>query len=575
MASEKTDKQWKLLRFKGPQAVSEQGRKSAINLDSIDIDQLEVEVLIVCRNPASFQQSGAFLSRRGWPTTVVGTLTRAVELIVKNHPDIILISMNHPNPGVLKLPAIIGAEKASPTVCIGFAEGNDVSTLARLQTATFHHKMQGMPSGPNIERIVRRIVADRVEAEKKRMPPIDPAAAEDAKIVVAGSSTPVAPDALVDMGTYRVGRKKERVRLKDIAAPAGEDVTKIKSSMKKELMELSRGNNVRGESGMMLLPTKAEAEVETGVVTQKGIKGRPDFVSQQLEQMKKGNFSQVQSGNKGQKFSLVSQGPKSTLFTMTETGPPSVPIHRAGGDASVQPMKVDKEALASLGPADAFDRSIEEALRRTTTPSETVEEGLVESDRLMLISVESSGTRGIFVLCGTSHSEEYLRSFAIEYKVKLQRLFLESGMKAVIKEPVNIHCAPFLYADWALKEASVSYLVNHKGRELGVAFVVTGERLPVANKTKDKEMMQIAVKDIDLEKPIPFKAYIYFPKSEKYFLYVRDGRHLSEEQQRRLLENKTADFFIKSKDVQHYDLYVASLFILNSVARYRKTQAVA
>ena len=73
----------------------------------VDIDELEVEILILAKNPAPLQNAAGFLTRRGWPTNVMGNVTKAVEYIAANRPDFVLISVNHPHPTVNKLPDII------------------------------------------------------------------------------------------------------------------------------------------------------------------------------------------------------------------------------------------------------------------------------------------------------------------------------------------------------------------------------------------------------------------------------------------------------------------------------------
>ena len=132
--------------------------KESVNQD-VDIDELEVEILVLAKNPNNLKAAVAFLDRRGWPTRVTGNISTAIEEIAKKRPDFVLISFNHPSPAVVRLPDLI--VQTFNLVCVGFVEGTDNLSAGKLTSIKMRHKIFGLPSGPNLHRGIRRILAEK------------------------------------------------------------------------------------------------------------------------------------------------------------------------------------------------------------------------------------------------------------------------------------------------------------------------------------------------------------------------------------------------------------------------------
>ena len=91
-----------------------------------DIDEIEVELLVIAKNPKSIGPAAAFLDRRGWPTRVTSNVAQAIELIAERKPDFVLLSLNHPSPALARLPEVI--QKSMGVECIVFVERMDTSS---------------------------------------------------------------------------------------------------------------------------------------------------------------------------------------------------------------------------------------------------------------------------------------------------------------------------------------------------------------------------------------------------------------------------------------------------------------
>lgn len=156
--------------------------------DIAELDKLELSVLIVVKNKPPFESAATFLTRRNWPTTVVSSLPEAIQALVAHQPNFVLISANHPNPKIAKLPLIVA--QAFNTKCIGFAEKNDGHSVGQLNAMRVSHRFFGQLSGPSIHRQIKKIIKDEYDAAKpqRQSDPTLAGHSEEGTIHVAGGS---------------------------------------------------------------------------------------------------------------------------------------------------------------------------------------------------------------------------------------------------------------------------------------------------------------------------------------------------------------------------------------------------
>lgn len=285
----------------------------------VDIDALQVDILIICKNPAAFQQSASFLSRRGWPTTVIGNLSKAIDFIVKNSPDFVLISCNHPNPGTARLPSLLTT--AMKAQVIAFIEQSDPQSVAKLTNSNFKNKLQGQPSGPKIQRMVRRLLMETFGQKTEN---------EEESISLLGSdenlNAPSKPkrgprDVLNEEETEEIRQrtkagplaaKSERKRLKDLQPattpehPSDKPVDYTEAIGKNALMELANQSAAKGESGMIFLPTKGDEPVgEEDIAYTHDEQDRPEDLRNKSERAEQKNPDFLQKGRSSEPTGLT------------------------------------------------------------------------------------------------------------------------------------------------------------------------------------------------------------------------------------------------------------------------------
>lgn len=192
--------------------------KPAATNQEVDLDDLEVVILVIAKNPQRISQAANFLTRRGWPTTVQSNLSRAIEFASERKPDIVLISVNHPNPAMSKFSELL--QTAFGATCVAFAENMDAASGARLAKSNLPVKIQGQASGPNLHRSLRKILAEKfnIQIDDKGQSAERPASDKDIK--VKGNSA--ADQQIVMQKTEGAGHKRGPTMIRGEAA-ADED----------------------------------------------------------------------------------------------------------------------------------------------------------------------------------------------------------------------------------------------------------------------------------------------------------------------------------------------------------------
>ena len=132
-------------------------------MQDVDLDDIEVVILVIAKSPNKISSAANFLSRRGWPTTVMSNLSQAIEFSSEKKPDFVLVSINHPNPAISKFSDLLSTTFG--TTCVAFAENLDNTSASRLSKNLLPLKIQGQASGPNLHRGLRKILAEKLNIQ--------------------------------------------------------------------------------------------------------------------------------------------------------------------------------------------------------------------------------------------------------------------------------------------------------------------------------------------------------------------------------------------------------------------------
>ncbi len=485
-----------------------------------NVDELEVNILIIAKSQSSVQSAAQFLSRRDWPTKVVTGLGQAIQYIAKEKPDLILISINHPSPKIMKLPNIIAA--GFNATCIVFAENPDAKTTAMIAASKFPYKLSGGSSGPNLYRGIRKILNQIYN------PTAEPEAKQD---LDGKEKSDSAADSQVEY--FSQSNSGSYAEL-----PASDEIKKT-SGKRKKLRDLEQvGNSPTGPSHYM---AKGEAKKD-------GMSASEILSLFQSNENSDGlNFPAPTSSGK-------SKPNKKLNLTL---------------DSVVEQNHVDQIEAAQAQPSSASGLQTEKA--RLDLPKETTEliketllnvfnenaelfvEGPVSS--LAVVLLKANGQKG-FLVVGLSEPLES-NELTEDFKAKINKHFASKNTAAEIELGFALNVEQIMLEDWIKIEANHSFQLSHEEHKVDAG--IFDYRTDPELKAKD-DMISLDIQLIDPEHDLPFKAYLHLKKNGKYFKYVNRGRKMQDKQKQKL-EAKDVELTISKEDLPQLKIYCLSLEI--------------
>jgi hypothetical protein len=487
--------------------------------DLIDIESIEVSVLILAKHPNGQRQAAAFLNKRGWPTSVTGSISEALNILVNKRPDVVLVSFNHPHPAIMKLPDVL--TQTFNIFSVGYVETADAPSTARLAQAKMLHKLLGFPSGPSIQRLIRRILEERLgpltmgggDLVAKSNPKDgndEKANAENIQIIRGMKSAPA--KYVMETGTVKK-------KFKDVNSKYGG-----KSSMS-SILDPAKSKDLLSKLKQSLLP-----ESQAGLDSEYGAESiLPDTQDDMYTRM------------------------------VSEMPPALSPATQKSND------KLETQAL--------LEQAVESALRKSFKPEAGTNvkplPPKLMTNRVAVMSVESPVLHGYLVATPAEPLEKKAADqFLKDIKTSLEDNFVSLSVPGRIDSGFWVDIPEVEFNQWMADAALFHLKVPHEGSEIGVGYFPTESVQVVPKKSKKSPgMYAVDLKDISTEVPVNFKAYLPMEDGKKPFLYLRNGRTLQPEQKERLSSNNVTELCMKSVDVENFKAFAASVHLASTMKK--------
>ena len=592
-------------------------------MQDVDLDDIEVVILVIAKNPTKISQAANFLSRRGWPTTVMSNLSQAIEFASDQKPDFVLISINHPNPAVSKFSNLLSSTFGS--TCVAFAENLDNASAARLSKNALPLKIQGQASGPNLHRSLRKILAEKLNIQlddrgqnQERTNPSDRA------VTVKGNS---AADGQTVIQKNEVGatQNKGPTMIKgEEANPSGagkfqnESISSGKYTMTKKnrrsLKELSQnpldqpGDVVMGESAAIAERLKKslfgdspelessatdsdsedftaeekaspDEDGDPSITSRRSAMGKHGQTSAQMNQQGSNEQSSHQNTSGG---SPNQSGGHSGAIGHPGYKPGSRPAsgsknsqmshesstdHVSSASDSKKKSSLQKKSLASVGPHSIIERAVREAIREIARPGTVGHAPLEVIEQVGVFPIDSPTLPGYLVLAWPHEEKSAIEPFFKQAQIIIGNTFKKMGVQAHLEPGFFVTLPQVEFATWAQESSSFFFSTAHGNEEIGVAFFATQKPIPKPKQIEDKNMYSIDLDNISTDQPVNFKVYLHMKKNKKYFLYLRNGRQLQPEQKERLEGHKVKDLYMKTIDVENLRMFLASCHLRKKIKK--------
>ena len=538
-----------------------------------NVDELEVNILLIAKSQSSVQSAAQFLSRRDWPTKIATDLSKAIQIIAKEKPDLILISINHPSPKIMKLPNIIAA--GFNATCVLFSEVPDAKSASLIQAAKLQHKISGGASGPNLYRGIRKILNQLYN-------PV--AAAADEKSESDGKDQKDRPQ-VIEGDSYEVSTSYQPKSDSEYTAIEG---SKKSASGRRKLRDLDTQHMNSGPSMYM---DKGEAKKQglSAAELLKMFQANDDsngleFNAQNYQALEEINAIEEATSSKNSDVLQAAASKSKRFFDLWSRK--SSHLDGAHSPKPNKKLKVQLEAVAEqFHQAERTSTATEEKpkLQFGLETRESIKEVLLHTfnenaevfldgpvNSLAVVLLKSKVHRG-FLVIGLSEpmpSNELSDGF----KENLNKYFASKNADAEVELGFAMNIEQIMLEDWINIEANYSLQLTHEEHKVE-AGVFDYENDPSNLAIVDeKEMVSIDLSMIDPDHDLPFKAYLHLKKNGKYYKYVNRGRRMQGKQKEKL-EAQNIELKIAKADLPQLKIYCLSLEIKKRIKSLNLSQA--
>jgi hypothetical protein len=534
----------------------------------VDIDDIEVVILIIAKSPPKLTQAANFLTRRGWPTTVMSNLSQAIEFATDRKPDFVLVSINHSNPAIHKFSELLSSTFGS--TCVGFAENNDTSSASRLTKSAMDAKIQGQASGPNLHRSLRKMLAEKLNIHlDDKSPTAAERSASANNVTVKGEA-----GATANKGPTMIkGEAQESA-----ADPKfeNESISSGKYTMTKKnrrtLKELSQnpldkpGDVVMGENKDLAAQLKRSlfGDRPEAAAAENAEEASPDAA--EITSRQTPPSSEGTSSSQGPAY-MPDHSAKPEAGHAGAIGHPGYAHGKTRPEAPSNETEVPVPAPVPAGPHSAVQHAVQAALQKICRPKTGGHAPIRIIEQVGVFPVDSPNLPGYLVLAWPHEEMRAIEPFFKSAQKILQATFTEMGVKGKIEPGFFVTLPQVDFGPWVQDEAAFSFSTSHGNEEIGVAFFATNRPIPKPKQIDDKTMYSIGLESISTEQPVNFKVYLHMKKNKKYFLYLRNGRQLQPEQKQRLEGKQIKDLYMKTIDVENLRMFLASCHLRQRVKK--------
>lgn len=580
-----------------------------------NIDELEVHLTIIAKNPSAVKSMAAFLTRRDWPTKIISNANEAIESIAKDKPDIVLLSFNHPHLNVEKFANLL--LQTFNMTCVGFSEKEERAATQKFHASKLKYKLAGSASGPTIHRFVRKILIEKyglnnTETESKVTKEAVDAHDEEDGMIFAGSSSKSHGKTSFVKGEQTAANGGTIVQQGIGSGPGGTMIeegleTTDSGTMVEEGVARSSGKKRLGKNRAT---QKGETITEEGAEELVGEFSAEHAIDDLLANEKDRDLSSRER-NKGK---TLKQRPRKTvdeenLIDEEEEIEEEDEIHEgreihgrasrkknlevvetADGESYTMtaPSMLKKKRLSALTKA-----KIAEGQRTQTKESITEKETTLHASMSeMLQTIEPSSElgshpddpvewigilpmvaqdfQGYLAIPVTTKPDQAATDVLQKIKNSIIEDLKKKGIEPKIEDGFFIQVAPTYFS--SLAKGRAQFVLQQgmtEDSELCVSYFASTMSTQEVKKV-NKSMSTINVEGVSTQNPIDFKVYLHLDKNKKYFLYLNNGRTLSESQKSRLKKNGVSSFFIKNSEVDNFRKYLASTFVNNLITSLKE-----
>lgn len=571
-------------------------------------------ILIIKANTQSLIAAEGFLRNRDWKIKATANLKEALVYLVQEQPAFVMISVDHANKKVQKLPKVLAA--AFPCCVIAFAEESATASYKALSASPTEYQIYPPITGPAIERIVNKYYKDQLA--KPALTAAQRAAGEtgdgNGTISIKGSnglSSANAQSLLAQMlsndnndlvlndsqttsGAVATGDGSQKSQASSsVASGSTDSAASVSRGPKESAFEQMNADFQNNLNQSAKTAAYAPKEQKPGSLPpgsaymppspDKNDVNNPGGSGVAKGHLQKGSgFGNVNTADQdGNKAAGKTAHAKGTAAPDLQSDPSlEKQLNRAakskGPGWQPDPDYVEKDkqrpkgevddSVFSTGEGDSLIlRGTKAALEKSCIQlSSNHNQKIDVASNMACLVIESTRFSG-YLITAMGKNKVIDEAFLKKIQVRLMNFLKEHGEKVINGESMHITLKQVPFMPWALEQAEFLRRSSHMGNEVAMAFFPRAEIRAKFGESADEEMAAVQLHEFAGDTTVDFNVYIYLPKNNKYVLYTPRGGTFYGRQKDRLSGQGISHLHVLKAEIQDLDKYRAENYLNDSI----------
>lgn len=520
-------------------------------------------VLIIKANAASLGTVEGFLRNRDWKIKATTNLKEALIFLVQEQPQFVMISVDHPNKKVQKLPKIL--KQAFPVCVITFAEESSAASFKMLSTSGAEYMIYPPVTGPAVERTANKYYKDLQNkgpsAQRERLEGGEDG--EDGVIAIRGE------------GQGFSGRNTQNILAQLLSDDSAADVaggshsaanfTAIASDKKNSSAATPINQGSQGSGEQTSAPSTGTNGQQSSALAPKNPGSDMGMAAQGL-----GAGTQHSSGEEGHGSGKAHSARQNGNGTNNGGGWVPLPTQEKQ-KTRLTPEQIEKDQRATRTDSVILRGSMEALDKACIKTAFAESQALTTSTNVACIVIESPRFSG-YLITAMGKDKVIDAAFIEKINQRLFRFLRENGEKITEKDALSINIKQVPFEDWALEYAEFLRKSVHEGNEVAMAFFPRADIKTKTGASVADEMATIRVDELVGNAAVEFNIYVYLPRNNKFVLYTPRGSVFYNVQKDRLLGQGISQLHIFKSDLQDLEKYRAQNFLNDKISEFEHRQ---
>lgn len=515
------------------------------------------QVFILKKDAQSMKQVETFLKNRGWTVNTALAVKEALAKMLKNPPDLVLVSVEHSFPRIKVLPKILA--QALRCTVIPYANDGSPAVMRILNELSPEYSLFPPVSGPAVERMLNKI--------QKKL--------EEAK------------------DNYTVNEKGEKVYMHDKSM----ELISITGKVNAEGGDTAISGAREALTKMLAGDDSVHTAIDNSATVQKGTDARS------AAHLQKGTDARteamVQKGNDALTEAMVDKGHlnnnpahfnpqvdgRQSLLTEKDLTPQSVSKMAKGIDHGSGTVADSNAALSFFAPSDddqnrkadlesILEKGIKESLEGTFTSQANRIHSLAEITNAACIVIKSQRFSG-YLIIAMAPDQKMDDKLLTNLRDRLFKSLESGGEKLMSSEQMHLKLDSVNFNSWTEKSAELVCKANHCGDEIALAFFPLRNVQLNLKECSNQNMWTLDIQDLQGNAKVEFDVYVHLAENDKYILYTPKNGVFYEKQKDRLIGKGIKQMHVRKDAIEDMKRYRAQNYLNGKIDKKDSGDAAA